>query len=332
MTTQAQGSVVGPASARSVLSASEPALRCSPRGLRGKVGVHARLPIAVGERYGRWVVVELNHRRPGSRSQHVLAKCDCGTTRTVSASALTNEKSTSCGCYCREQHTTHGRTNSKRYEAWSTMVGRCTRPTNVSWHRYGGRGIKVCERWMTFANFLADMGERPENMSLERIDNNGDYCPENCRWATSAQQNRNKRTNVYLTFHGRTQCVKDWSLETGLSSDVIHQRIQKGWEVDAALTTPSRKRQTKKATDSSRKPASASHQFSDTSPERRPGTESDTRCRSTRETNPAAQRQVGQLRGPIGLLTAAAHRRALVALAYSSVSGTPHLSPVLLLR
>lgn len=129
---------------------------------------------------------------------------------------------------------------SKEYQCWSGMVNRCTNPKNNKFHKYGSRGITVCERWRQFVNFLADMGHLPfVGAQLERKDNNGPYAPENCSWATRKRQARNKRTTRYLTLGDRTQCMADWADELGISIQTLSRRInQDGWSVEKALTTP----------------------------------------------------------------------------------------------
>ena len=125
---------------------------------------------------------------------------------------------------------------SVMYRTWRSMMQRCYRHKEKSYPHYGGRGISVCNRWHDFCNFLGDMGERPEGMTLDRIDNSGNYCPENCRWVSRKVQQRNTRLTVMLTYNGVTKSVGDWADEYGISSGAIKQRIQSGWEVGDAIT------------------------------------------------------------------------------------------------
>jgi hypothetical protein len=121
------------------------------------------------------------------------------------------------------------------------MWTRCTNPNQRAWAGYGGRGIKVCDRWKDFQLFLADMGERPESCTLDRLDNDGDYCPENCQWQTLARQSRNKRNTLSLTYAGRTQPLADWAEELGMVYGTLYNRLHVyGWTAERALSTPVR--------------------------------------------------------------------------------------------
>ena len=125
------------------------------------------------------------------------------------------------------------------YQIWKQMRYRCSNPRTRNYHNYGGRGIKVCGRWSVFKNFWEDMGPRPAtHYSLDRIDNDGNYEPDNCRWATPKQQGRNARYNRILTHNGRSMCLADWSEATGIRHSIIRKRLTRGWPVDLALTTP----------------------------------------------------------------------------------------------
>jgi len=126
---------------------------------------------------------------------------------------------------------------SKSYWSWANMIQRCNNKTRDCYQNYGGRGISVCRRWLKFENFFADMGERPEGTTLDRIDNDGNYEFGNCRWATPKQQNRNQRGNINVTLEGKTQCLSVWTRALNLPYDTIRHRIRRGWEPAKALVT-----------------------------------------------------------------------------------------------
>jgi hypothetical protein len=131
---------------------------------------------------------------------------------------------------------THGLSGTKAYKVWKSMNERCHGTWHKAFHRYGGRGIKVCERWRKFENFYADMGDPPPGLTLEREDNNGDYEPNNCVWATRKAQQNNLRSNVVFTFNGKTQTLMQWVNELGLSYQTVWQRIFRfGWSFEDAI-------------------------------------------------------------------------------------------------
>jgi len=136
-------------------------------------------------------------------------------------------------------HASRKAKKSRTYRAWESMRARCNYVRGKDYHNYGGRGIRVCERWNSFANFLADMGECPDGMSLEREDNNGNYEPGNCVWATHKAQCDNRRTCVMVEYQGRTQTIKRWCAELGLDYVRTYARIREhAWSVERAFTTP----------------------------------------------------------------------------------------------
>src|ERR1017187_9182240 len=134
-----------------------------------------------------------------------------------------------------EKHGNAGKTRTPEYVSWSAMLTRCFNSDSNSYPDYGGRGISVCDRWTnSFKTFLKDMGKRPDGCSLERIDNNGDYCPENCRWATKKDQSRNQRTSIMVTHDDKTQCITAWAEELGADDAAIRRRIGRGWSLQDA--------------------------------------------------------------------------------------------------
>lgn len=169
--------------------------------------------------------------------------CSCGAVVTVCGNNLRTGNSHSCGCArteaARSIFTKHGDTNSAEYIAWGSMKARCTNPNLKNQHRYIGRGITMCERWRDFSNFLSDMGRKPSpELSLDRIDNDGNYEPDNCRWGTGEQQANNRSTNRMISFSGETLTVAEWGRRLGVPARVIYSRLHSGWSPDRALSTP----------------------------------------------------------------------------------------------
>lgn len=190
-----------------------------------------------GMKYGRLTVLSLKNKTPAKW----LCKCDCGNETIIYGSHLIENGTKSCGCLNKELTSkrvkTHGLTKSKTYQTWRSMKGRCLNPNYNGYKRYGGAGIKVCDSWMDFNNFLLDMGERPKNSTLDRIDNSGDYEPKNCRWATPKQQASNRNKTLNITYNGITKSAKEWSNDLGLANGTVWNRIMiLGWEIEKAVT------------------------------------------------------------------------------------------------
>lgn len=202
-----------------------------------------------GTVHGRWTVLS---REPNTSQGQArwLCRCICGKTKVLKSILIRRGISRSCGCLHDEvvaarstkhgHSPMHGRT-SPTYYSWAGLIQRCTNPKSECWADYGGRGIKVCERWRDFRNFLADMGEKPRGRySIDRIDNSRGYEPDNCQWATDQEQARNSRHNRMLTFRGQAKCVAEWSDMTGIPAQVIYTRLFQGWDTRKVLTTPVR--------------------------------------------------------------------------------------------
>jgi len=168
-----------------------------------------------------------------------LCICECGSETIVSSDRLVGEISRSCGCLKLQIQTTHMMTGTPEYRSWDSMLQRTGNPNSKAFKNYGARKISCCKRWKKFEQFFSDMGPKPSmKHSIDRIDNNGDYCPENCRWATPKEQQRNKNNNRKLTFMGKTKCAVEWSEITGIRHSTIFSRLLRGWSVKRTLTEP----------------------------------------------------------------------------------------------
>lgn len=193
-----------------------------------------------GHRYGRLTVLAMD--LPGVRGPTWRCVCDCGGEARVTTAELRAGNTSSCGCLKKEANrgrlVTHDKSQSAAYLAWTNMKIRVSRTSGPSWRTYGARGIAVCERWQTFENFYADMGDPPEGLQLDRIDNDKGYEPGNCRWTTALEQGRNRRNVTAITFNGRTLNVSAWADVVGLSRNALRVRLANGWPVERALTEP----------------------------------------------------------------------------------------------
>jgi hypothetical protein len=171
--------------------------------------------------------------------------CKCGNIIDVEQSHLIDGHTNSCGCYRRymasKSNITHGMSGKNIYNVWVGMIERCGNIKSKNYNNYGGRGITVCSSWLIFDNFYKDMGDKPKGMSIDRIDNDGNYCKGNCRWATAKEQCNNRRSNHPLTCKNITKNLKEWELVTGIKWSTIKSRIDRlGWSTEKALTTPIR--------------------------------------------------------------------------------------------
>jgi len=200
--------------------------------------------IKKGDKFNRLTAVKFDHRDKW-RGQYWLFRCNCENEKVISSSRVITGRTKSCGCLQREtardlgnKNKTHKSTGTKIYGIWQAMKARCNNQHTLAYKNYGGRGIKVCKRWEKFENFYKDMGEAPKGMSIDRIDNNGNYEPKNCRWATRVEQANNTRSNHLLTYKGKTQNIAQWAKEIGISYFTLKSRIiLYKWSVEKALTT-----------------------------------------------------------------------------------------------
>lgn len=191
-----------------------------------------------GEVYNSFTVVSQADKGPKGGAR-VVCRCVCGELKVVICRRIRTGQIKSCGCMkaerTREANKTHGLSRGDKstlgYSSWKSMRMRCGSEAYPAYPYYGGRGIKVCERWSnSFENFLEDMGPRPShNHSLDRIDNDGDYTPENCRWATAEQQVNNRRNSLYVEYGGETLTIGQWALRLGKCRETLRERYHKGW-------------------------------------------------------------------------------------------------------
>lgn len=205
-----------------------------------------------GKTYGLLTVIRYAGKTARGRTLWEC-KCECGNVVTAIGSELSDGHTTSCKCRrmtTGKLNRTHGYSRTRIYGLWSHVIRRCYSLSSKAYNRYGGRGITVCERWRKFENFYADMGERPVDRTLDRIDNDGGYwcgkCDEctangrqlNCRWATRVEQGNNKRNNRMITYQGVTLTLAQWATKFGLDREIVRVRLRRGWSVEDALERP----------------------------------------------------------------------------------------------
>lgn len=201
-----------------------------------------------GRTYGAWKVLERAENDKKGRSRW-LCRCKCGTERIVAGSNLRTGESKSCGCeqykYLSDLNSVHHKEPRRLYNIWANMKSRCYNPQNLSYKNYGGRGISVCEEWThdfisfrewAFSNGYAD------DLSIDRIDNDGDYTPLNCRWATNEEQSNNRRSNVQIEYEGEVHTLAEWRKKIGITKSAIEGRRNRNWSVERMLNEPQHNR------------------------------------------------------------------------------------------
>lgn len=209
-----------------------------------------------GQSFGRLTVIDRAGSKDGKATWR--CKCDCGNIATVSGDVLRRGLSNSCGCLKKEiasrrakakvndliqKNTKHGMSNSRLYRIWENIKTRCSNTNSDDYHRYGGRGITVCEEWRgsfeAFRDWALANGYK-DDLTIDRINNDGPYSPENCRWATIKEQSRNRKSNTPITHNGRTQTLAQWAEETGITTATLWKRLKRGWDIEKALTEPNK--------------------------------------------------------------------------------------------
>lgn len=195
-----------------------------------------------GRRFVKLTVIERAEDRVSGTKPKVMwrCRCDCGKDVIVSGGALKRGTTVSCGCKKRK----HGYANKERlYQTWGNMRSRCNNPQNKRYAQYGGRGISICPEWddyAVFRNWAISAGYR-DDLTIDRVDVDGNYCPENCRWATTEEQMNNMTKNRYLSYQGKTMTMSEWAKELGISYGAINHRIQRGWSMERIASTPVRR-------------------------------------------------------------------------------------------
>ncbi len=194
-----------------------------------------------GQKFGRLTAME---RIQGNQRSLWMCKCECGGTKIVSLGNLKSGAVRSCGCLAREttrdRSFKHGETKTRLWWIWCGMRQRCEKVNNKDYSRYGGRGITVCNEWHEYASFRdwAMSNGYSADLTIDRIDNDGCYCPDNCRWVSALAQDNNRRNNHTMTYNGETHTISEWGRITGISPKTILYRINAGWPIDSITTKP----------------------------------------------------------------------------------------------
>ncbi len=207
-----------------------------------------KLQDLTGKVFGLWTVISFNRSEKEGNHYRTYwnCKCACGGERVVRGDILKSGGSKSCGCYGKDRSLielpeyTEEEAFKKAKSVYKHMKQRCYNLNKTRFSDYGGRGIKICDRWLeSFENFYEDMGTPPTNLhQLDRVDNEGDYSPDNCKWSTPSENNRNKRDSHMLTYNGVTQCVTAWADELNIDASTLFNRIARGWDDEKVITTP----------------------------------------------------------------------------------------------
>lgn len=192
--------------------------------------------------YGKWTVLDFSHKqRKGDHFDRFwMCRCECGTVRSVNEKNLRDGLTSSCGCSRKKDKLKNH--HYRCWTSWARMIQRCCNPNHKNFHHYGARGITVCERWRdSFEDFFEDMGERPQGHTLDRINNDVGYRKDNCRWATSKQQNFNRRDNRLITYSGVTRPLTEWAEILNVLAGTLFSRVSYGWTDERIIGIPIKK-------------------------------------------------------------------------------------------
>lgn len=201
--------------------------------------------LEIGDVFGRLTVISLHHTKKytnpsgiNKNIEYYLCKCECGNMIITSKDHLKRGRTRSCGCLFSETHTKHNIRHTRIYRIWCLMKSRCYSKNSNSYYNYGARGIRICKEWkenpMAFYDWAVANGYK-DNLSIDRIDNNGNYEPSNCKWSTKQEQNKNQRRTRLITYKGQKKCLADWEKELGFTKGKLGYRIRNGWPLEKAF-------------------------------------------------------------------------------------------------
>lgn len=195
-----------------------------------------------GKRFGKLVAISIDHKSNSGTRVYWKCVCDCGGTRVVSNDHLKNGDVSDCGCYRKHiaHWKKHGMCDTRLYNIWSLMKERCYNSKRKEYPNYGGRGICVCPEWHDAKTFIdwAIKNGYSKNLTLDRIDNNGNYCPNNCRWVDRKKQMNNRRNNHYISYNGEKMTITQLAEKNGLTYSQLYKRIKLGWTIEKAISEP----------------------------------------------------------------------------------------------
>jgi hypothetical protein len=203
------------------------------------------LHISIGEKYNRLTVVAEAENKHSNR--YIFCKCDCGRYKTIALSQLLNGNTKSCGCLKKElrikQNIIHGLAKHPLYRVWSSMKRRCFNSNDESYKNYGARGIVVCSKWMVFKEFYiwAINNGYARGLTIERVDNDGNYDPSNCKLVPLKEQSKNRRSNHWIKHNGETKIMSQWAIDLNINYGTLKDRLHRGWTIKKALETPIKK-------------------------------------------------------------------------------------------